>query len=90
MSRTTNSLQLYDLELVRVLFVILFRISIDKGVVGYTAKTGKLINVTDAKNCPYFSANVDELTGYTTNTLLCAPLTVQGRYVIRVYKHKYI
>ena len=60
---------------------LLFRISIGKGVVGYTARTGKLLNVTDAKNCPHFCAEVDELTGYTTKALLCAPIFSQGKYV---------
>ena len=33
-----------------ILVSLLFRISIGKGVVGYTARTGKLLNVTDAIN----------------------------------------
>ena len=67
---------------VLVLFHYSFRISIDKGVVGHTARTGKLQNVTDAKSYPYFCAEVDEMTGYTTKTLLCAPLVAEGKYVI--------
>ena len=65
-----------------MLFHYSFRISIDKGVVGHTARTGKLQNVTDAKSYPYFCAEVDEMTGYTTKTLLCAPLVAEGKYVI--------
>ena len=49
-------------------------------MVGYTARTGKLCNVTDSRKCPYYCAEVDEMTGYTTKTLLCAPLIAKGRY----------
>ncbi len=48
---------------------------------GYTARTGKLQNVPDAKSHPYFCAEVDEMTGYTTKSLLCAPIVSQGKYV---------
>ena len=64
-----------------ILVSLIFRVSIDKGVVGHTARTGKLQNVTDARSYPYFCAEVDEMTGYTTKNLLCAPLVAQGRYV---------
>ena len=55
------------------------RFSIDKGVVGYAAKTGELQNITDAQMCEYFNSEVDALTGYKTKTLLCAPLIVQKK-----------
>lgn len=56
-----------------------FRFSIDEGVAGYTAKTGKLQNITDVRSCPFFCAEVDALTGYTTKSLLCVPLISAGK-----------
>ena len=45
------------------------------------ARTGKLLNVTGAYDSEIFNPAVDDMTGYTTHTLLCAPLIVQGKYV---------
>ena len=60
-------------------FFIPKRVSIDKGVAGYTAKTGKTQNITNARSCPYFCTEVDELTGYRTETVLCAPIRSAGK-----------
>jgi len=58
-----------------------YRFPINKGVAGYVTRTGKLLNITGAHDSEIFNPAVDEMTGYTTHTLLCAPLIVQGKYV---------
>ena len=58
-----------------------YRFPIHQGVGGYVARTGQLLNITRAYDSEIFNPAVDEMTGYTTHTLLCAPLTVQGKYV---------
>lgn len=45
------------------------------------AQTGQVQNVRDAQRCPYFNPDVDTMTGYTTHSLLCAPVIVRGKYV---------
>ena len=37
-----------------------FRFSIDEGVAGYVARTGKPINLADAYRCQYFNPGVDQ------------------------------
>ena len=58
-----------------------YRFPINKGVAGYVTRTGKLLNITKAHDSEIFNPAVDKMTGYTTHTLLCAPLIVQGKYV---------
>ncbi len=55
------------------------RIPMDTGVAGYVARTGHALNIANAQDSVYFNSEVDGMTGYTTNTLLCAPISVRGR-----------
>ena len=50
------------------------RIDLKMGVVGLCALTGRLLNITDAYESPYFSRSTDQVTGYRTQSLLCAPV----------------
>ncbi|CAI5445895.1 unnamed protein product [Caenorhabditis angaria] len=50
------------------------RVPVGDGVVGCVAKTRTMMNVKDAKKCPFFYAQVDELTGYHTKNILCFPI----------------
>lgn len=56
-----------------------FSIPIQKGVAGHCARTGQIQNITDARNHEHFTPEMDAMTGYTTQTLLCAPLVVRGK-----------
>ena len=49
-------------------------IPLTAGVVGWTATTGKVLNVKDAYEDPRFNRNMDLATGYRTLTLLCVPI----------------
>ncbi len=44
------------------------------GILGYVAKTGKGVNITDAYNHPLFNAEVDEPLGTKAENLLCMPI----------------
>lgn len=57
----------------------MYRIPMDTGVAGYVARTGRLLNIGNVRESVFFNPEVDEMTGYSTNTLLCAPITVGGR-----------
>ncbi|MGA1864766.1 MAG: sigma 54-interacting transcriptional regulator [bacterium] len=46
----------------------------DLGVAGHVLKTGKLLNITDAYQCPYFNIEIDKKTGYRTRSILCTPI----------------
>ena len=57
----------------------LFRIPLKEGIAGHVAATKKTMTVYDAQSHPMFYSSVDALTGYTTQNLLCSPLTVDDR-----------
>ena len=50
------------------------RVPIGKGIAGYVAKTGKILNIKDAYSDSRFNPDVDKDTGYTTKTILCLPI----------------
>lgn len=47
---------------------------IGKGIAGYVAETGEVINIPDAYKDERFNPEVDKRTGYHTRSILCAPL----------------
>ncbi|KAH0794933.1 3'5'-cyclic nucleotide phosphodiesterase family protein [Histomonas meleagridis] len=49
-------------------------VPIHAGIVGYTATTGKILNIQDAYQDPRFNRATDLATGYRTLTLLCVPI----------------
>ncbi|KAH0792401.1 3'5'-cyclic nucleotide phosphodiesterase family protein [Histomonas meleagridis] len=49
-------------------------VPINAGIVGYTATTGKILNIHDAYEDPRFNKATDLATGYRTLTLLCVPI----------------
>ncbi|MEW6040482.1 MAG: HD domain-containing phosphohydrolase [Elusimicrobiota bacterium] len=50
------------------------RLPLGKGVAGYVARTGKLINIPDAYRDPHFDRSADKVTGFTTKSILCTPM----------------
>ena len=50
----------------------------DKGIVGRVVQNDRGEIVRDVSKDPSFFGGVDEKTGYTTKSILCAPLTVKG------------
>jgi signal transduction histidine kinase len=50
------------------------RLGLGQGIAGHVAKTGRPVMVRDAYKDPRFSAQWDVLSGYTTRSILAAPL----------------
>ncbi len=46
----------------------------EMGLIGVSVLTRRLINVANAQEDPRFNPSVDQVTGYRTESLLCAPL----------------
>lgn len=53
-----------DLEIAEI------RLPMNRGVVGYVARTGRMLNLKDVYNDPRFDRNIDKRTGYRTKSLL--------------------
>ncbi|XP_069086279.1 cGMP-specific 3',5'-cyclic phosphodiesterase isoform X4 [Pleurodeles waltl] len=51
-----------------------FRLEWNKGIVGHVAEYGKPLNIKDAYEDPRFNAEVDQITGYRTQSILCMPI----------------
>jgi HD-GYP domain-containing protein (c-di-GMP phosphodiesterase class II) len=50
------------------------------------ARTGKIINISDAYSDPRFDKAVDKNTGYHTQSVLCVPMFSRSRSVIGVFQ----
>lgn len=54
--------------------MIEIRLPVGKGIAGYVAGTGQLINLADAYADPRFNPDIDRASGYRTRTVLCMPM----------------
>lgn len=54
------------------------RLSHDQGIVGNSVQTNEGRIVRDVSQDPNFHQGVDEQTGHTTKSILCAPMSVKG------------
>jgi hypothetical protein len=62
-----------------------FRFSMEKGIAGYAAMSGEIVNVPDAYADPRFNKDMDKQTGFKTKNILCAPIkSRQGDGVVAV------
>ncbi|XP_024144050.1 cGMP-specific 3',5'-cyclic phosphodiesterase [Oryzias melastigma] len=50
------------------------RLEWNKGIVGHVAATGQPLNIKNAYQDPRFNAEVDLITGYKTQSILCLPI----------------
>ena len=50
------------------------RFSMDKGIAGYVARTGHVLNIPDAYQDPRFNPAFDTASGFRTVSVLCMPL----------------
>ena len=50
------------------------RFSINKGISGYVARTGEILNIDDPYSHSMFNKEIDKSTGYTTKSLLTVPM----------------
>ena len=44
------------------------------GLAGYVASTGEVLNIEDAYKDPRFNPSIDQITGYRTKSVICAPV----------------
>ncbi|CAG5127119.1 unnamed protein product [Candidula unifasciata] len=57
------------------------RFPISKGVAGYVATTGNILNIKDAYKDDRFNPEVDIVTGYKTKSILCMPIFIRGSVI---------
>ena len=62
------------------------RFPVDKGLAGYTVRTGESINIKDAYNDNRFNPDVDKSTGYKTKTILCMPIKNNNQEIIGAFQ----
>ncbi|XP_061108407.1 cGMP-specific 3',5'-cyclic phosphodiesterase isoform X2 [Conger conger] len=60
------------------------RLDWNKGIVGHVAATGLPLNIKDAYEDPRFNAEVDLITGYKTQSILCMPIKNHREEVVGV------
>ena len=65
---------------------MIVRLPIGKGVAGYVAATGDIINIPDAYLDPRFSPEFDQRTGYRTESMLCMPMRNKDGKIIGVFQ----
>ncbi len=66
--------------------VIEIRLPIGKGLSGYVAKTGEIINIPDAYSDSRFNPEVDRKSGYRTSNMLCMPMRNRDGKIIGVFQ----
>ncbi|CAH2300670.1 cGMP-specific 3, 5 -cyclic phosphodiesterase isoform X1 [Pelobates cultripes] len=60
------------------------RLEWSKGIVGYVAEFGQPLNIKDAYKDSRFNAEVDQITGYKTQSILCMPIKNHREEVVGV------
>jgi transcriptional regulator with GAF, ATPase, and Fis domain len=55
----------------------------DRGIAGYVARTGEVVRVDDASQDERFDPTADRATGYTTRSMLVAPIREDARAPVR-------
>ncbi len=62
------------------------RLPVGKGLAGFVAEKGEVINIPDAYNDSRFNRDVDKRTGYRTNNMLCMPMKNKDGKIIGVFQ----
>jgi serine/threonine protein kinase len=60
------------------------RLPLGRGIAGTVAKTGEIINITDAYQDQRFDSDTDASSGFRTRTILAAPLTTPSGEIVGV------
>ena len=90
METETSSLLLYDDESEELVFKVAlgeagdelrekYRVKLGQGIAGWVAQNRKNLLVNDAYEDPRFDPMYDKNTGFTTKSILCAPLLFKGK-----------
>ena len=62
------------------------RFPADKGLAGYVAQNGEIVNIKNAYSDPRFNQDVDKETGYKTNNVLCMPIWNMKHEILGVFQ----
>ena len=62
------------------------RFPADKGLAGYAAQMGEIINIKDAYQDERFNPDIDRETGYKTKTILCMPIWNMKHEILGVFQ----
>jgi CRP-like cAMP-binding protein/two-component sensor histidine kinase len=62
------------------------RLAIGKGLAGYVAKTGEVVNIVDAYKDPRFNPEIDRKSGYKTRNVLCMPMRNKEGKIVGVFQ----
>ena len=62
------------------------RFPADKGIAGYVAMTGEVLNIPDAYQDERFNPEIDRKTGYHTRNMLTMPLKNKNKEIIGVFQ----
>ncbi|KAK2184282.1 hypothetical protein NP493_274g03029 [Ridgeia piscesae] len=57
------------------------RVPLTKGIAGFVARTGQIVNIPEAYKDPRFNRAVDKATGYTTKSILSMPIITHGQVI---------
>jgi HD-GYP domain-containing protein (c-di-GMP phosphodiesterase class II) len=57
------------------------RVSKQTGIAGWVARNGKPLIVNDVNGNKYFNKYLDEVTGYTTKSIICAPVGTHDKVI---------
>jgi serine phosphatase RsbU (regulator of sigma subunit) len=63
---------------------LIIRQPIGKGISGYVAKSGEILNIEDAYQDSRFNPQVDKKSGYRTRSILCMPVRDKNGKIIAV------
>jgi len=63
---------------------LVIRQAIGKGISGYVAKTGRILNIRDAYTDPRFNPAFDKKSGFQTRSVLCVPVFNKDKHIIAI------
>jgi CRP-like cAMP-binding protein len=66
--------------------IVEIRLPVGKGLAGYVAKTGEVVNITDAYKDPRFNPEIDKKSGYKTHNVLCMPMRDKDGKILGVFQ----
>jgi len=62
------------------------RLPMGKGLAGYVARTGEIVNIPDAYKDPRFNPEIDRRSGYKTHNVLCMPMRNKEGTIVGVFQ----
>jgi len=66
--------------------IIEIRLPVGKGLAGYVAQTGEVVNIADAYKDARFNPEIDKKSGYKTRNVLCMPMRDKEGKIFGVFQ----